>query len=222
MRKRITACIGLLLVLCLALTPVYAGEEADAALDSVTLTGSQQAPEVKAGQTWLESWALEQTADAQGLTIRYLPPRRPEYRPAAGMGTDRQRLARSPNCRRRKPAGICPERGRNHLCGGAGPAPLAAVRRRRGDSGTGRRCRDSACAAQKAQDHGVIPFQREKAGRPAASVCCRASGFYCRVTKWPGRCCRVRPAAGSGGWEGGTSPERAREMVSCASGSCGR
>ena len=74
MRKRITACIGLLLVLCLALTPVYAGEEADAALDSVTLTGSQQAPEVKAGQTWLESWALEQTADAQGLTIRYLPP----------------------------------------------------------------------------------------------------------------------------------------------------
>ena len=32
MRKRITACISLLLVLCLALTPVYAGEEADAAL----------------------------------------------------------------------------------------------------------------------------------------------------------------------------------------------
>ncbi|OUQ43437.1 hypothetical protein B5E65_03515 [Gemmiger sp. An120] len=32
MRKRITACIGLLLVLCLALTPVYAGEEETAAL----------------------------------------------------------------------------------------------------------------------------------------------------------------------------------------------
>ena len=32
MRKRITACIGLLLTLCLALTPVYAGEEEDAAL----------------------------------------------------------------------------------------------------------------------------------------------------------------------------------------------
>lgn len=32
MRKRITACISLLLVLCLALTPVYAGGEANAAL----------------------------------------------------------------------------------------------------------------------------------------------------------------------------------------------
>lgn len=55
-------------------SPVVLVQGASPALDSVTLTGSQQAPEVKAGQTWLESWALEQTADAQGLTIRYLPP----------------------------------------------------------------------------------------------------------------------------------------------------
>ena len=55
-------------------SPVVLVQGASPALDSVTLIGSQQAPEVKARQTWLESWALEQTADAQGLTIRYLPP----------------------------------------------------------------------------------------------------------------------------------------------------
>lgn len=55
-------------------SPVVLVQGASPALDSVTLTGSQQAPEIKTGQTWLESWALEQTADAQGLTIRYLPP----------------------------------------------------------------------------------------------------------------------------------------------------
>ena len=55
-------------------SPVVLVQGISPALDSVTLTGSQQAPEVKTGQTWLESWALEQAAEAQGLTTRYLPP----------------------------------------------------------------------------------------------------------------------------------------------------
>ena len=55
-------------------SPVVLVQGASPALDAVTLTGSQQAPEIKTGQTWLESWVLEPPAEAQGLTVRYLLP----------------------------------------------------------------------------------------------------------------------------------------------------
>ncbi len=55
-------------------SPVVLVQSASPALDAVTLTGSQQAPEIKTGQTWLESWVLEPPAEANGLTVRYLPP----------------------------------------------------------------------------------------------------------------------------------------------------